>query len=138
MRSANPPMERLELPLVTYLARDYDEAIDWFSDVLGFVLLEDTDQGGGKRWVRMAPSRDATTAFLIARAVGSQVAAVGEAAGGRVSYFLRTNDFVATFQRLKRCHVKFEEEPRHEAYGDVAVFHDLYGNRWDLLGPSPD
>lgn len=123
----------MKLSLVAFLAKDYDEAIAWFQDALGFVLLEDTDQGGGKRWVRMAPSREADTAFLIARAVGSQVTGLGKAAAGRVAYFLESDDFTAQAARMRAAGVVFEEEPRDEPYGTVAVFRDLYGNRWDLI-----
>ena len=128
-------MTKSSLALVSYLARDYDEAIDWFRDVLGFALLEDSDQGGGKRWVRMATSERAETAFLIAKAVGDQTESMGRAAGGRVAYILATDDFEAMHTRMIAQGVHFEEDPRHEAYGTVAVFRDLYGNRWDLLQP---
>ncbi|MGI3184908.1 VOC family protein [Nioella aestuarii] len=124
------------LALVAYLARDYDEAIAWFQDALGWVLLEDTDMGGGKRWVRMAPDSTAATQFLIARAVDDQVGAIGHHAGGRVGYFLHTDDFEASRVQMLAASVVFEEEPRHETYGTVAVFRDLYGNRWDLIEPS--
>ncbi len=126
-------MAKNNLALVTYLARDYDEAIDWFRDVLGFMLLEDSDHGSGKRWVRMATSESADTAFLIAKAVGTQVNAIGQAAGGRVGFILETEDFDAMHERMKQRGVLFEEDPRREEYGTVAVFRDLYGNRWDLL-----
>ncbi len=112
---------------------DYDEAIAWFQTALGFVLLEDTSQGPDKRWVRMAPSDGADTVFLIAKAVGPQVDHVGKAAGGRVAYFLQTEDFEVMWTRMIKAGVRFEEEPRHEPYGTVAVFQDLYGNRWDLI-----
>lgn len=124
---------RNSLALVAFLARDYDEAINWFSDALGFILLEDSDHGDGKRWVRMAASNDAETAFLIAKAVGDQSRAIGQAAGGRVGYILVTDDFCAMHERMTDRGVFFEEDPRREAYGTVAVFQDLYGNRWDLL-----
>jgi uncharacterized glyoxalase superfamily protein PhnB len=124
------------LALVTYLARDHDEAIAWLRRALGFVLLEDTDLGGGKRWVRMAAKADAETAFLVARATGDQTASIGGAAGGRVAYFLHTHDFEASAARLAAAGVTFEEGLRHEAYGRVAVFRDLYGNRWDLIEPG--
>jgi len=123
----------MRLSLIAFLAGDYDEAIAWFRDALGFVLLEDTDRGGGKRWVRMAPSEDADTAFLIAKAVGSQVTGLGKAAAGRVAYFLETDDFAAQAGRMTAAGVEFEEDPRDEPYGKVAVFRDLYGNRWDLI-----
>ena len=125
------------LAATAFLARDYDEAIAWFRDALGWVLLEDSDQGGGKRWVRVAPNAAAETCFLIARAVGDQVAAIGQHAGGRVGYFLHTDDFAAQQARMQAAGVHFEEPPRHEPYGTVAVFRDLYGNRWDLIEPRP-
>ena len=124
------------LALVAYLARDYDEAIDWFHAALGWQLLEDTDMGGGKRWVRMAPDDAAGTQLLIARAVGDQAEQIGHHAGGRVGYFLHTGDFAATRARMETAGVRFEEAPRHEPYGTVAVFRDLYGNRWDLIEPK--
>lgn len=125
------------LALVAFLVRDYDEAIDWFRAALDWRLLEDTDMGGGKRWVRMAPDADSVTQFLIARAIGEQIGAVGKHAGGRVGYFLHTGDFEACRTRMLAAGVVFEEEPRHESYGTVAVFRDLYGNRWDLIEPKP-
>lgn len=124
------------LALVAFLARDYDEAIDWFRAALDWRLLEDTDMGGGKRWVRMAPDADSATQFLIARAVDGQADAIGNHAGGRVGYFLHTDDFDASRARMLAAGVRFEEEPRHEPYGTVAVFQDLYGNRWDLIEPK--
>ncbi|MFO7919385.1 MAG: VOC family protein [Nioella sp.] len=129
-------MARAELALVAYLARDYDEAIDWFRAALDWQVLEDAGMGGGKRWVRMAPDAAATTQFLIARAVGDQLAHIGQHAGGRVGYFLHTDDFGACRTRMQAAGVVFEEEPRHEPYGTVAVFRDLYGNRWDLIEPA--
>ena len=125
----------MKLALVTYLARDYDEAIAWFRDALGWGLLEDTDMGGGKRWVRMAPE-GAETGFLIAKAVGDQVQAMGQAAGGRVAYFLHVEDFDAAHARMLAAGVTFDEDPREEAYGKVAVFRDLYGQKWDLIEPA--
>lgn len=126
----------MKLALVTYLVRDYDEAIDWFQRALGWELREDTDMGGGKRWVRMAPP-GSQTEFLIARAVGGQVQGIGRAAGGRVAYFLHVDDFEATAQRMKAAGVIFEEAPRDEPYGRVAVFRDLYEQKWDLIEPIP-
>jgi len=129
-------MARAELALVAYLARDYDEAIDWFRTALDWQVLEDTEMSGGKRWVRMAPDTAATTQVLIARAVGDQLAHIGKHAGGRVGYFLHTDDFDACRTRMLAAGVTFEEEPRAEPYGTVAVFRDLYGNRWDLIEPA--
>jgi catechol 2,3-dioxygenase-like lactoylglutathione lyase family enzyme len=130
-------MQRLSC--VALVVRDYDEAIAWFRDALGFVLLEDTPRGPGKRWVRMAASADAQTSLLLARAVGDeQLAAIGHFAGGRVGLFLEVDDFDATHARMLAKGVRFCEAPRRESYGSVAVFEDLYGNRWDLLGqPAP-
>lgn len=120
------------LSLVTYLTDDYDRAIEWFTRCLGFHLVEDTPQQG-KRWVVMAPHPDAETAFLIARAVGDQADGIGKAGAGRVAYFLETDDFVAKHAAMQAAGVTFEEDPRHEPYGTVAVFRDFLGNRWDLL-----
>jgi catechol 2,3-dioxygenase-like lactoylglutathione lyase family enzyme len=126
----------MRLGTVALVVRDYDEAIAWFTQVLGFVLLEDEPRGPGKRWVRVAAARDAQTALLLARAADeTQAAHVGRFAGGRVGLFLEVDDFDATHARLLALGVLFRETPRREAYGSVAVFEDLYGNRWDLLGP---
>ena len=120
------------LAAVALLVRDYDEAIAWFTDALGFVLLEDTDLGGGKRWVRVAPGPDGA-ALLLARAVGDQVEGVGRQAAGRVGFFLEVSDFDAAYARMQAAGVAFAGAARRETYGRVAVFSDLYGNRWDLL-----
>ena len=125
----------LRLAMTALLVRDYDEAIAWFTGVLGFVLLEDTPREPGKRWVRVAASQDAETALLLARAANeAQVSHVGRFAGGRVGLFLETDDFDATHALLLARGVHFIETPRAEDYGKVAVFEDLYGNRWDLIG----
>lgn len=119
---------------VALLVRDYDEAIAFFVERLGFALLEDTDLGGGKRWVRVAPPGGAGTALLLARAVGpEQERHVGNQSGGRVFLFLQTDDFARDHAAMKARGVYFAEEPRRERYGTVAVFLDLYGNRWDLV-----
>jgi catechol 2,3-dioxygenase-like lactoylglutathione lyase family enzyme len=124
----------MRLGAVALLVRDYDEAIAWFTDKLGFVLLEDSPRGDGKRWVRMAADRDAQTSLLLARAADDEQAAqVGRFAGGRVGVFLEVDDFDATHARLLASGVHFLETPRDEPYGKVAVFTDLYDNRWDLL-----
>lgn len=120
------------LGAVTVLVRDYDEAIAWFTGALGFVLLEDTPVGDGKLWVRVAAAPD-DVALVLARAVGDQAASIGRQAGGRVGFFLEVADFEAAYARLRSAGVSFAETPRTEAYGRVAVFADLYGNRWDLL-----
>lgn len=123
------------LAAVTFLARDYDEAIGWFVDCLGFVLIEDTQLGDHKRWVLVAPKSDGTR-LLLAKAEGQeQEAAIGKAAGGRVAFFLYTDDFARDHGAMLAKGVKFREAPRREAYGTVAVFEDLYGNGWDLIEP---
>ena len=128
------------LALVALLVRDYDEAIAWFTERLGFTLLEDAPRGAGKRWVRVAPNagtgRAPSAALLLARAVSpEQEQAVGRQGGGRVCFFLETDDFALDHARFRERGVEFTEAPRHEAYGTVAVFRDLYGNRWDLIEP---
>ena len=133
------------LALVAYLVREYDEAIAWFTQVLGFTLLEDSPRPGeapGKRWVRVAPpDSSGGAALLLARAATpEQLEQVGRQAGGRVWIFLETDDFARDHAAFRARGVEFLEEPRREAYGTVAVFRDLYGNKWDLIGrmAAPD
>jgi len=122
------------LSLTALLVRDYDEAIDFYVGKVGFELREDTDQGGGKRWVVVGPAgAGAGAGLLLARP--SEGRGVGEQAVGRVFLFLETDDFAGDHRRMQAAGVRFLEEPRHEAYGSVAVFEDLYGNRWDLIQP---
>ena len=124
------------LVAITLLVGDYDEAIAYYTQVLDFELLEDTTMGAGKRWVRIAPRGDGQVALLLARASGeAQQAAVGNQTGGRVAFFLHTDDFARDHARMKARGVRFLEEPRDEAYGKVVVFEDLYGNRWDFIEP---
>jgi catechol 2,3-dioxygenase-like lactoylglutathione lyase family enzyme len=130
------------LKLITVVVDDYDPAIAFFVDVLGFDLVEDTPSvgstGEAKRWVVVRPP-DAVTGILLARAEGgTQAAAVGNQAGGRVGFFLQVDDFEATYRRLADAGVIFLGEPRTEEYGRVVVFCDIAGNRWDLLGPAPE
>lgn len=126
----------MKLAAITYLVRDYDEAIAWFVNVLGFALREDLALGDGKRWVRVS-TPDGETSLLLAQAdSANQLEAIGNAAGGRVGFFLHVDDFGEIHQRLLAQSVYFREEPRHESYGTVAVFNDLYGNGWDLIGPT--
>ncbi len=128
----------LHLAHVALLVRDYDEAIAYFVGRLGFRLVEDTPLGGGKRWVLVAPPGPGEAALLLARAAGpEQEAAVGRQGGGRVFLFLRSDDFARDHAALRARGVAFTEAPREEAYGTVAVFEDLYGNRWDLVQPRP-
>ena len=124
------------ISLVTLVVADYDEAIAFYVDQVGFGLVEDSDQGDGKRWVVVAPPGDGA-GLLLARADGpAQVARVGDQTGGRVALFLTTADFTADHARMMAAHVRFVEQPRREPYGTVAVFEDLYGNRWDLIEPA--
>lgn len=121
---------------IALVVADYDEAIGFYRDAVGFALLEDTDMGEGKRWVVLAPPGGLGARLLLAKAVGpDQEAVVGRQAGGRVMLFLETDDFSADHLRMTANGVRFLEEPRHEAYGSVAVFVDLYGNKWDLIEP---
>ncbi|GAA3389640.1 VOC family protein [Streptomyces roseoviridis] len=126
------------LALVTLVVRDYDEAVDFYTRALGFELVEDTDRGDGSRWVVVRPrGAGQGTGLLLARAKNeAEAAAVGAQTGGRVGFFLHTDDFGRDHARMTAAGVRFLEEPRHEPYGSVAVFEDLYGNRWDLLQPA--
>jgi catechol 2,3-dioxygenase-like lactoylglutathione lyase family enzyme len=125
------------IALITYLVRDYDEAIAWFRTALGFRLFENTDMGGGKRWVVMGPETELGARFLLAKAATPEQAQyIGHAAGTRVAFFLNTDDFMQDHKAMLGAAVRFLEDPRTEAYGTVAVFEDLYGNRWDLLEPK--
>ncbi len=124
------------LALLSLLVRDYDEALAFYVGKLGFERLEDSDLGDGKRWVVVSPGPGGSR-FLLAKAVDArQAAMVGDQGGGRVWLFLHTDDFAGDHARMTAAGVRFLEEPRHEAYGSVAVFEDLYGNRWDLLQPK--
>ena len=127
----------MRLSLVALLVRDYDEAIDWFTRALGFVVASDEDQGGGKRWVVIEDG--AGRGLLLAKAKKpEELAAVGNQHGGRVGLFLEVEDFDAALDRLKSAGAAFEERPRFERYGKVVVFRDLYGNRWDLIKPAKE
>lgn len=126
----------MHLGAIALLVRDYDEAIAYFTDCLGFTLVEDAPQGAGKRWVVVAPPGSRETRLLLAKAVGPrQLQAVGDQSGGRVFLFLETEDFRASYEAMRAKGVRFCEAPREEAYATVVVFEDLYGNRWDLLQP---
>ena len=121
---------------VAILVRDYDEAIAWYTQALGFVLLEDSAMEPGKRFVRVGPPGGEGATLLLARAANPvQEARIGDQSGGRVFLFLHTDDFDSDHARLERCGARFTGPPRHESYGTVAVFVDLYGNKWDLIEP---
>ena len=121
---------------ITLVVPDYDEAIAFYVDRLGFALLEDTRLSDTKRWVRVAPP-GAETALLLAQADGpDQEAAIGNQTGGRVGFFLHTDDFERDYKAMTANGVSFREEPRHEAYGSVVVFEDPFGNLWDLIQPK--
>lgn len=129
----------MHIELVTIIVDEYDPAIRFFVDVLGFELVEDSvsasNDGRPKRWVVVRPP-GAVSGILLARADGEvQAAAVGRQMAGRVGFFLRVDDFAVAYERMKRAGVEFITEPRDEPYGTVAVFVDIAGNRWDLLGP---
>ena len=129
-------MTRQHIGHVALLVRDYEEAIAYFTGTLGFEIVEDSDLGGGKRWVLVAPPGSSETRLLLAKAVSaSQMSQVGDQAGGRVFLFLHTDDFRRDYDAFRAKGVRFREPPREEAYGTVAVFDDIYGNRWDLLQP---
>jgi catechol 2,3-dioxygenase-like lactoylglutathione lyase family enzyme len=128
------------MSLIALVVPDYDPAIEFFTGLLGFELVEDspaeTNDGRPKRWVVVRPP-GAETGLLLARADGAgQEAVVGQQAAGRVGFFLHVDDFEATWQRLTAAGVEFTRPPRTEPYGRVAVFRDIAGNKWDLLGPA--
>ena len=127
-------MAKRHIAFVTVLVRDYQEATAWYCDVLGFNLIEDTPLSDGKRWVVVAPAGSTETRLLLAKAATpEQARRVGSQTGGRVFLFFHTDDFWREFKAMQGKGVRFSEEPRQEPYGIVAVFEDLYGNRWDLL-----
>jgi catechol 2,3-dioxygenase-like lactoylglutathione lyase family enzyme len=130
------------LELITIVVAEYDPAIAFFVDALGFDLVEDspslTNDGRPKRWVVVRPP-GAQTGVLLARADGEkQLVALGSQTGGRVGFFLRVENFDSAYERMLSAGVEFLSSPRTEVYGRFAVFADIAGNRWDLLGPAPD
>lgn len=121
---------------VTVVVADYDEAIRHYTQVLGFALVEDSALGDGKRWVLVAPSADAPTRLLLAKAGDErQAARIGDQTGGRVGFFIETDDFWRDYRAMLARGADFREEPRTESYGTVAVFADLHGNLFDLIEP---
>jgi len=132
-------LESVHISLVTIVVKEYDPAIDFFVGTLGFELVEDspalTTDGRPKRWVVVRPP-GAATGILLARADGEdQSGIVGRQAAGRVGFFLHVDDFDSAYRRMSAAGVEFVRPPRSEPYGRVAVFADIAGNRWDLLGP---
>jgi len=126
-----------KIALISLLVGDYDEAIDFYTRRLNFILLEDTKLDEKKRWVRIAPPGSTETCLLLAKAEGdAQKSRIGNQAGGRVFLFLNTDNFRRDYQRLLDQKVTIVREPVTEAYGTVAVFADLYGNLWDLIEPA--
>lgn len=122
---------------VALVVRDYHEALGFYCEKLGFDLIEDTALENGKRWVVVAPGSGQGARLLLAKAEGeAQQARVGDQGGGRVMFFLQTEDFAAHHAAMLARGVRFLEAPRQEPYGTVAVFEDLYGNKWDLIQPS--
>ena len=120
---------------VVLVVPDYEAGIAFYCGALGFTLLEDTDMGGGKRWVLVGPTGGGTRLLLAKAADEKQTAAIGNQTGGRVGFFLETDDFTRDHAAFTRAGVSFAESPRHEAYGSVAVFEDPFGNKWDLIQP---
>ena len=122
------------LHAVSLVVPDYDAALAFYVDLLGFEVLEDIPQGDEKRWLRVAPPGAQQGSLILARAVGAdQIAAIGNQTGGRVGFFLQTDDFARDHARMVAKGVTFEETPRDEPYGTVAVWRDPFGNRWDLI-----
>ena len=126
---------RQEITAVALVVRDYDEALAFFTGCLRFAVVEDTPLAGGRRPSACRPPGGGTALLLARAATPEQVARVGDQTGGRVFLFLRTDDFRRDYHEMQARGVRFAEEPREEAYGTVAVFLDLYGNRWDLVQP---
>lgn len=125
------------IAMFSMLVREYDEAIAFFTSALGFNLVEDTPLGEGKRWVVVAPLGTEGAALLLAKAATpEQARCIGNQAGGRVGFFLHTQDFWKDYHAMQSCGVRFTEAPRQEPYGMVVVFLDLYGNKWDLIQPA--
>jgi catechol 2,3-dioxygenase-like lactoylglutathione lyase family enzyme len=122
------------LGMITIVVDNYDEAIEYYTTALGFTLIEDTKMSETKRWVVIAPDTNGGAQLLIAEATtDEQRAAIGNQTGGRVGFFLYTDDFDRDYARMQEHHVAFTEEPRHEEFGKVIVFADKYGNKWDFI-----
>ena len=124
---------------IALIVREYDEALNFYTQSLRFQLIEDTNLGDGKRWVRVRPPGSTVTDLLLAKAVDPEQAShIGNQTGGRVFLFLHTDDFWRDYRAMTERGVKFVRPPSEESYGTVAVFEDLYGNQWDLLQLKAD
>lgn len=123
----------LNLSAVTLLVPDYDAAMNFYVTSLGFILEEDTQLSPPKRWVRIAPKSGGTSLLLALADDEQQISSIGNQTGGRVSFFLQTDNFTQTYENFAAKGVTFLEKPRHEVYGTVAVFTDPFGNTWDLI-----
>jgi len=122
--------------MMALVVDEYDKALSYYRDVLGFTLIEDTDMGNEKRWVVLEPSSSGARILLARATTQEQRAAIGNATGGRVAFFLYTTEFDETYERYLARGVEFVETPRHETFGRVVVFADCYGNKWDLIESS--
>lgn len=130
-------MTKQSLFLVTLLVPDYDAAIAFYRDALGFTVVDDNGLEDDKRWVTIRPPGGDGASMMLAKAANAdEMQAIGRQAGGRVGFFLRTDDFARDHAAYLASGVVFEEEPRHEVYGTVAVFQDPFGNRWDMIQPA--
>lgn len=137
-QSPDGAMSRMRIGTVTLIVRGYDEAVAFYRDALGFAVTSDTPLGDGKRWVTVAPPGTETSLLLAEASDDRQGAAIGQQGAGRVFLFLETDDFTRDHVAFMARGVRFLEPPRQEAYGTVAVFEDLYGNRWDLIEPRAE
>ncbi|EKO3895939.1 VOC family protein [Vibrio metschnikovii] len=134
-----PKVVQQQIGNIALVVENYDDAIDFYTKKLQFTLVEDTDLGGGKRWVQVSPPNSNGTNLLLAQAsTDEQTQFIGNQTGGRVFLFLQTNDFWRDYELMKANGVVFNEAPRIEEYGTVVVFQDLYGNKWDSLQLSSD
>ena len=130
------PASQRKIATVALVVAGYGEAIAWYTQKLGFALFDDVDLGGGKRWVTVGPENGGMRLLLAEASDEAQTARIGDQTGGRVFLFLETDDFARHLAAMLAAGVDFREAPRHEAYGTVAVFADLYGNLWDLIEPK--
>ncbi|WP_339705770.1 VOC family protein [uncultured Kriegella sp.] len=130
-------MKQRRIAYITLLVKNYDEAIDFYTQKLGFILMQDVKLSTTKRWVIIAPKNETGSALLLALAHGDlQIDTIGNQAGDRVFLFLHTDDFSRDYTEMRKKGVIFTESPRNEPYGKVVVFKDLYGNLWDLIEPK--